>query len=134
MHLLPADPAQSPHPPLTNLGDEICKTVARLFAYLGTLALIAMLAVQGLDRLQAMLSEQPLPNLGWTARGAVSGAATAQPYFKRKSGAYSDAGNPVAPSSAVAGLVHESRVGAVTSAASDDWMTGPEKPQLRGTL
>jgi hypothetical protein len=134
MHLLPADPAQSPHPPLTNLGDEICKTVARLFAYLGTLALIAMLAVQGLDRAQAMLSEQQLPNLGWTAGRASLPATPAQPYFKGKSVAYTDIGHPLAPSSATAGLAHESRVGAVTSAASEDWMTGPEKPQLRGTL
>jgi hypothetical protein len=134
MQLLTADPAHSPHPPLTNLGDEICKTVARLFAYLGTLALIAMLAVQGVDRLQAMLSEQSLPNLGWTEGGALSSATPAEPYSRLKSSAYIAIRHPVAPSSAAAGLAHESRVGAVTSAASEDWMTGPEKPQLRGTL
>src|SRR5215831_14077824 len=33
------------HPALTSVADDVCATVARLFAYLGTLALVAMLAV-----------------------------------------------------------------------------------------
>lgn len=46
-----SDPARPPlatraHPPLTSTADEACATVARLFAYLGTLALVGMLAVR----------------------------------------------------------------------------------------
>ena len=134
MHLLPADPAHSPHRPLTNLGDEICQTVAGLFAYLGTLAVIAMLALQGLDRLQAMLSEQPLSNQGWTAARGLPSAAPAQPNSTANSVTYTITRHPFAPSSPRAELKHESRTGAFTSAASEDWMRGPEKPQLRGTL
>ncbi|WP_024514849.1 hypothetical protein [Bradyrhizobium sp. Tv2a-2] len=33
------------HPALTSFADEVCATIARLFAYVGTLALIAILAV-----------------------------------------------------------------------------------------
>ena len=71
MQSFPADPAHSHqptrvHPALTSFADEVCATVARLFAYLGTLALIALLAAHGWDQLQIMLSEEPLPGASWT--------------------------------------------------------------------
>jgi hypothetical protein len=71
MQSFPADPAHSDsarqiHPALTSFADEVCATVARLFAYLGTLALIAILAVHGWDQLQIMLSEEPLRGASWS--------------------------------------------------------------------
>jgi hypothetical protein len=71
MPSFPADPAHSAsagriQPALTSFADEISATVARLFAYLGTLALIAMLAVHGWDQLQIMFSEGALPGASWS--------------------------------------------------------------------
>ena len=67
-----ADPAHCAstrrvHPALTSFADEVCATIARLFAYLGTLALIAILAVHGWDQLLATLAEEPLAGAGWAA-------------------------------------------------------------------
>ena len=42
------------HPALTSFGDEVCAMVARLFAYVGTLALIAILAVHFWDQLPSL--------------------------------------------------------------------------------
>jgi hypothetical protein len=39
------------HPALTSFADEVCAMIARLFAYVGTLALIAILAVHFWDQL-----------------------------------------------------------------------------------
>jgi hypothetical protein len=71
MQSFPADPAHSRqqkqiHPVLTSFADEVCATVARLFAYLGTLALITILAVHGWDQLQIMLADEPLPGASWS--------------------------------------------------------------------
>src|SRR5215469_6596097 len=71
MQSFPADPVHSRqatpiNPALTSFADEVCATVARLFAYVGTLALIAILATHGWDQLQIMLAEQPLPAAGWS--------------------------------------------------------------------
>src|SRR5215831_7372518 len=51
-----AYPAGSPfstqiRPALTSVADDICATVARLFAYLGTLALVATLTVHFFEQL-----------------------------------------------------------------------------------
>jgi hypothetical protein len=59
----PADPlANSPfsaqiHPALTSFADEVCATIARLFAYVGTLALIAILAVHFWDQLPQLAGD-----------------------------------------------------------------------------
>jgi hypothetical protein len=64
-------PARSPfaaqiHPALTSFTDEVCATVARLFAYVGTLALLGILAMHGWDHLQLILSDEPAPKPGWS--------------------------------------------------------------------
>ena len=66
-----ADPISSPfstkiHPALTSFGDEVCATVARLFAYVGTLALIAILAVHFWDQLPEIAALEDAPKPGWT--------------------------------------------------------------------
>jgi hypothetical protein len=67
-----ADPANPPHatkihPALTSFADEVCATVARLFAYVGTLALLAILGIHGWDQLQGIETGAPA-EAGWTAR------------------------------------------------------------------
>jgi hypothetical protein len=54
------------HPALTSFTDEVCATVARLFAYVGTLALLAIFGLHGWDQLQVMLSDEPAPRPGWS--------------------------------------------------------------------
>jgi hypothetical protein len=64
MSLFWADPAGSRttdgiHPALTSFADEVCATVARIFAYVGTLALVAILGVHAWDRLRAGDTDEP---------------------------------------------------------------------------
>ena len=40
------------HPALTSFADEVCATLARLFAYMGALALLGILGIHGWDQLQ----------------------------------------------------------------------------------
>jgi hypothetical protein len=54
------------HPALTSFADEICATFARLFAYMGTLALIGILSLHGWDQLQLILSDEPATKPGWS--------------------------------------------------------------------
>ena len=46
-------------PAHTSLGDRVCATVARVFAYVGTLALVAILAIHVSDRLRAIAPVEP---------------------------------------------------------------------------
>jgi hypothetical protein len=58
-------------PALKAVADEVCGTFARLFAYVGALALIAMLGMAAWNRLDAG-DETPSSRAGWTlADGAV---------------------------------------------------------------
>jgi hypothetical protein len=49
------------YPALTSFADEVCATIARLFAYVGTLALIAILAVHFWDQLPRLTSDPAAP-------------------------------------------------------------------------
>jgi hypothetical protein len=70
--LLADDPADSPHyrdrihPALTNFADEVCATVARLFAYVGVLALFGILGIHAWDKLQVDLAREPAPQASWS--------------------------------------------------------------------
>jgi hypothetical protein len=80
MSLFWADPAPSRatdriHPRLTSFTDEVCATVARIFAYVGTLALLAILGFHAFDQLQAEGSE------GVKAKAAWNVASRAYPAF-----------------------------------------------------
>jgi hypothetical protein len=54
------------HPALTSFSDEVCATIARLFAYMGTLALFGILTIPGLDQLQFILADEPAAKPGWS--------------------------------------------------------------------
>jgi hypothetical protein len=65
-------PARSPfaarvHPALTSFTDEVCATFARLFAYMGMLALLGILTIHGWDQLQDILADEPTSRPGWSA-------------------------------------------------------------------
>ena len=56
------------HPALSSFADEICGTLARLIAYLCTLALIAMSGVWLWDQIPEVdLEPEPLARAGWSA-------------------------------------------------------------------
>src|SRR6202051_3943165 len=59
------------HPALTSFADECCATLARLFAYVGTLALIAIVGVHHWDQLQMREAAQPYAQAG---RGVALGS------------------------------------------------------------
>ena len=54
------------HPKLTSFADEFCATLARLFAYVGVLALVGILGVHAWDNLQIDLTADASPPPGWS--------------------------------------------------------------------
>ncbi len=54
------------HPAVTTFADEVCATVARLFAYVGVLALFGILGIHAFDKLQADLAAEPAPAATWS--------------------------------------------------------------------
>jgi hypothetical protein len=53
-------------PALISFADELCATAARLFAYVGTLALIAILGVHLWDQLPKIAAGGAAPEAGWS--------------------------------------------------------------------
>jgi hypothetical protein len=77
-------PANSPHnrrvhPALTSFADEVSATVARLFAYVGVLALFGILGIHAWDRLQVNLAGAPGPQAGWSVADRSSPAFALSP-------------------------------------------------------
>ena len=54
------------HLALAALADEIVGTLARLFAYVGTLVLFAILALAALDQLPSLRDDEPAEKPGWS--------------------------------------------------------------------
>ena len=54
------------HPALTSFADEVCVTFARLFTYMGTLALLGILTIHGWDQLQLMLADESAARPAWS--------------------------------------------------------------------
>ena len=70
MQSFPGIPARSLfaakiHPALNSFADESCATFARLFAYMGTLALLGILAIHGWDQLELVLADAPAAKPDW---------------------------------------------------------------------
>ncbi len=61
-------------PALTSFADEVSATVARLFAYVGVLALFGILAVQAWEQLQIEWVEEPRQESGWSVAERASPA------------------------------------------------------------
>jgi len=60
-----SSPNQLIGPALTSFADEVSATVARLFAYVGVLALFGILGVHAWDQMQLNLASTPEPQAGW---------------------------------------------------------------------
>jgi hypothetical protein len=77
------------HPALTSFADECTATLARLFAYVGTLALVAMLGIHLWDQLPADESNEPLAKAGWSLADRSHPAfAVSQSDFLEKTESY----------------------------------------------
>lgn len=59
------------HPALRSFADECCGTLARLFAYVGTLALLAIVGVHLWDELPVMAAAEPPAKAGWSLASRV---------------------------------------------------------------
>ena len=55
------------HPALTSFADECCGMLARLIAYVGTLALLAIVGVHLWDQLPDIADVEPSAKAGWSA-------------------------------------------------------------------
>ena len=54
------------HPALTSFAVEVCSTSARLIAYVGTLALIAILGLHLWDQIPPLEADEPAAKPGWS--------------------------------------------------------------------
>ena len=109
MHSFPAAAANSHyttriHPTLTSIVDEVCGTLARLIAYLMTLALIAIGAIAAWNQLPDAVAMAPVSQFNLQDK--------TEPYRIWRH--FSPAPN--------------------SSASPADWLTGADDPRLRGTL
>jgi hypothetical protein len=119
----PVDPA------LTSVADEVCASVARLFAYVGTLALIGILTVRGCDQLLIMLADAATPNPTWTMADRPRPASSVKKAdLVDKTDTYSTLRHRFGGSRNVL------RLAGGSSTHPKDWITTPESPRLRGTL
>jgi hypothetical protein len=76
------------HPALTSFADECCGTLARLFVYVGTLALLAIVGIHLSDQLPD-ISLEPAAPMGWsTATRSSQAFAVSQPEFIGKTDSY----------------------------------------------
>jgi hypothetical protein len=95
MQSFPGISARSPfaagiHPALTSFTDEFCATIARLFAYMGTLALLGILTIHGWDQLQEVLADEPISKPGWSmADRSFPAFAVGRQDSREKSASYS---------------------------------------------
>jgi hypothetical protein len=72
MRSFSAEPANSHyttriHPALTSFADEVCGTLARLIAYVGALALLAILGIHFWEQLPDAAATEPVAKPGWRA-------------------------------------------------------------------
>lgn len=76
------------HPALTSFADECCGTLARLFVYVGVLALLAIVGIHLWDQLPD-LSLEPAAPMGWsTATRSSQAFAISQPEIGGKTDSY----------------------------------------------
>jgi len=66
-------------PALTSFADEACATVARLFVYVGVLALFSILGVRAWDQWQVELADWPAAEVGWSMADHASPAFALNP-------------------------------------------------------
>jgi hypothetical protein len=134
------------HLALAGFADEVVGTLAHLLAYVGVLALFAILSPAALDRLPDVGDEEPGPQAGWTTadHSHPSSAINQLDSLKKTSAGRrggiacppnrplrlnADNGPRPAESSAHAELNRGS-----CDPPDSDWLLGAANAQLRGTL
>jgi len=130
------------HLALTSFADECCATLARLFAYVGTLALLAIGGIHLWDQLPAVEAYEPSAEAGWSTAGRSYPAFAVGPFdLSEKTETYEIHRHPeggrkdIFRWAARDGKQGESSCAqASASATSADWMTAAENPLLRGAL
>src|SRR5258708_12061822 len=77
------------HPALTSFAVEVCSTSARLIAYVGTLALIAILGLHLWDQIPPLEADEPAAKPGWSVASRSHPAfAVSQFDLAEKTGTY----------------------------------------------
>lgn len=100
MYSFSADPAHSHyttriHPALTSFADEVCGTLARLCAYVMTLALLAIVGIGLWDQLPDAMAIEPPTQGGWSPDfRAVRAFAVSQANLHNKTEAYEISRHP----------------------------------------
>jgi hypothetical protein len=67
------------HPKLTSFADEVCATLARLFVYVGVLALFGILGIHAWDQLRIDVATDVPPPPGWSVADRSYPAFTLSP-------------------------------------------------------
>jgi hypothetical protein len=155
--------SQAP-PALTCFADEACAAVARLFAYVGTLALILILAFHAWDDLRLTLADASHPRAGWAMDGRSQSAFPdhqLDPLDKSETYLNGHLWGDKDTIRRIGGdnlIVQRAKIGCLLdrmtlvpsgnepklsqllsdgqrgACRGSDWMSGPAYPQLRGTL
>jgi hypothetical protein len=134
--LAPSRSTDSIHPVLTSFADEVCKTVAQIFAYVGTLAVLAILGIHACDQLLAVDTDEPTAKVQWSAADRSDPELAVSKQDKdEKSVAYTILRHPAGGrKNILRGAGRGNSADASTAEGAADWVSGTENPQLRGTL
>jgi hypothetical protein len=130
------------HPALTSLADEVCGTLAHLIAYVGALALLAILGFHLLDQLPVGEAIERSARAGWSvATRSYPAFAVSQIDLPEKTETYEILRHPLGGNDpklpelfARTELKRGSCAPSAASATSTDWVMGAENLHLRGTL
>ena len=112
------------HLALADIADEIVGTLARLSAYVGTLALLAILGLAAVEQLPRLGDSQAAFGSIWTVNDPCD--STNQSNFLTRSARYAAGRRPAGESGG--------EVGQKDRACPPDWLRGAEIVQLRGAL
>jgi hypothetical protein len=152
MHSFSAGPANFQyttriHPALTSVADEVCSTLARLLAYLMTLALLAIVAIAAWGQLLDATILEPSDKGAWSRAGRSARAFAVSPVDSHdKTEIYEIFRHPLDGRKAllrwsgtdnkpVAELeIYRPGGGLNQGGVTADWLTESESPRLRGAF
>ena len=106
------------YPILKSFADAVCGTLARLIAYVGTLALLGIGGIHLWDQLPVLLAAEPAAEAAVRSLPAASSIYPQNQRLTRYSGS---------PKAAIA-------TPSPQPSEPVDWMTSPENPHLRGAF
>ena len=141
--LTPSRSTDSIHPVLTSFADEVCKAVAQIFAYVGTLAVLAILSIHAWNQLLAVDTDEPTAKVQWSA--ADHSYPASKQDQREKSATYTILQHPTGSRTDIprwaegnhepaAELKRGNSASASTAEDAADWVSGTENLQLRGAF